>query len=174
MVIFMAGYPYAGKSYVARLLNVRFTQICVIDPKTFRTDNYESLSEDDKREQNLAVWECSLDLLSDLMKDKDAVIIYDTACANLERMRPYFQDARIAKHHVIYLFVSADLEKCKIRAGDKWLPEDIIDKYTRNFEVGAPEFGKLAHKTFVVVNNQDTPPDVTKVIDYIDTRLTKT
>lgn len=164
----MAGYPFAGKSYVAQLLAEKLPRVSLINPKTFRTDDYESLSEEDKRDQNLAVWEVSLDLLADLKKEKDSeIFIYDTACANLERMRPYFQDARRFKHHVIYLFVSAELAKCKERAGKAWLPEDVIDKYTRNFETGASKFSSLAHKTFVVPNDTDAAPDLAKVISYV-------
>jgi tRNA uridine 5-carbamoylmethylation protein Kti12 len=172
MIIFLSGFPFAGKSFVVNEIVTKLPTsgpVIVIDPKQYRCDNYEELSEDQKRDENLAVWEVSLDALYEQIKklSNRTILFYDTACACRSRMEPLFRDAKRAGHHVIYLFVSADLGRCEQRAGSKWLPQEVIDKYIKNFEENITEFKRVSHKMFIVNNDTDETPDVTAIIDYI-------
>lgn len=169
MIIFMGGYPYAGKSVVAQwIVDELPWKATLIDPKTYRCENYDKLSEEDKKDENLAIWETTLEFLEETIKKtgNNEITIYDTACANRERMWPLFKEAR-KHHHVLYVFVKCPLDKCKDRAGDKWFPDEVIDKYTRSFEENVSVFGSTAHKFFIVPNETDETPSVTNVIDFI-------
>lgn len=170
MIVFMAGYPYAGKSVVARNIVEQLPYAAnIIDPKSYRDDKYDQMSEEDKRIQNLSVWEVSLDLLNETIKSTpdNEITVYDTACANYEKMIPSYNAARRSGHHIVYLFVYAPLETCRARAGDAWLSDDVIDKYRRNFEANVPKFKQAAHKDFVLNNGVDGDPDVSEPVDYI-------
>lgn len=170
MIIFFGGYPFSGKSTVARALAAQLPFVSeTIDPKTLRSDDYDKLNETVKREQNLSVWEVSLDLLSDqIEKNADSsILIYDTACANLPRMKPLFEKAAKAGHHVIFIFVVSPLQECMGRAGDKWLSKEVIDRYTKNFKENVNVFKALAHQTFILRNEADVLPDLSEVVDHI-------
>ena len=170
MIVFLSGYPAAGKSHVVREIVEKLPfETTVIDPKTFRPDDYDKLDEAAKRDLNVSVWEVSLDVLSEQIKgtSDSTIIFYDTACANLQKMRPLFELAAAQGHHVVYLFVVSTLEKCKERIGDKWLAEDVIDRYTKNFKENINVFKALASKTLIVRNEADVVPDVQPVVDYI-------
>lgn len=169
MILFMSGYPYAGKSVAAKMIvdELPFAAT-IIDPKTWRCDNYDALNEDDKKDENLSIWETTLELLEETIKKTadNEITIYDTACANRERMLPLFKEAR-KHHHVLFVFVKAPLSKCAERAGDKWFSNEVIDKYTKSFEENISVFGSTAHKFHVVSNETDEAPSVRKVVDYI-------
>jgi predicted kinase len=169
MIIFMAGYPKAGKSFVVDLICEKTDKdILVISPKECRDDNYDDLDEDDKREMDISAWSASLDILWEQLKSTDdtEIIIYDTACASLNKMKPYFEGAK--EHHtVVYVFVQASLAKCKERAGSKWLPGEVVNSYTQRFKEDVKTFKELSDYTVIVKNNSDDVPNVDKIIGII-------
>ena len=171
-VIFLAGYPYAGKSFVIDLLIKTISDdLIVISPRDFMDKGlYDDLPENEKREMNIAAWETSLDSLYDQIKanKNNQVIIYDSACASYKKMFPYFVDAKSSGHCVIYVFVDADLSICKKRAGDKWLSSSVIDAYTMRFKENVVRFAKLANKFIKIKNNSNDTPDVSKLIQVIN------
>lgn len=171
MIIFMAGYPFAGKSHVARLLVDQLPYAAsIIDPKTYRDDGYHALSEEDKRIQNLSIWDVSLELLNETIKASagNEITIYDTACASYDKMVPYFNAAKKCGHHVVYVFVKALLDVCAQRAGNEWLSDAVIDKYSRNFEANVQRFNQAAQKCFVLDNSSpDGQPDVSEIVGHI-------
>jgi predicted kinase len=164
----MAGYPAAGKSYIVNKILAQFQDAIVISMKDYRTEDYDKLSEEDKKEVNIAGWECSLDDLSEKMKDKDSLIIYDTACANYEKMSDYFIEAKKIGHKVVYAFINAPLSVCKMRSGNNWLPEGVVSRYKDNFCENIPKFKKLANKFITINNNSGDVPDISRLIAEID------
>ena len=175
----MSGYPFAGKSVIAAKLAAAFPKAMWIDPKQFREPNFETMSEEKKHENNINVWFVSLDLLDEQINNTldDEIIIYDTACANRDRMLPLMFKAKKRGHHTLFVFVKADLEVCSERAGEKWLDESVLQKYVDSFEKNVPVFTKHVNKVFVVDNNTDTEDqdvDVTKVVKYIERHYGKT
>lgn len=172
MIIFMSGFPFAGKSVIARAIASSLpaeAHNVLIDPKAFRCDDFESLNEENKRTENLSIWEVSLDLLAEQIKklSNKSILIYDTACASRTRMEQHFRNAKKANHKILYLFVQADLEKCAERAGDKWLPDDVVDKYIKNFEENVPAFKKMSDKMMIIQNNSDEKPNVSSIVEYV-------
>jgi tRNA uridine 5-carbamoylmethylation protein Kti12 len=172
MIIFMAGYPFSGKSHVLReILNKLPTgrTVVVVDPKRCRTDHYGLMSEEEKREENLAAWEVSLDLLIEQIKNAALadIVVYDTACASLRSMKPYFEAAKKYDHKILYVFVRADLKACERRAGENWVPQDVLDKYVTKFEESVPTLAKMADARFIIENSQEVAPNVSKVIEKV-------
>ena len=166
----MSGYPFAGKSVIARAIEEKlpFASL-IIDPKQFHTPEYPSKDEEGKRSENLSVWEVGIEILrGEIEKSSDSnIIIFDTACANRDRMAPLMQMAKQKSHHTILLFVEASAESRKRRQGEKQLTDDVIDKYTQSFERNLPLFGKMVHKVFCVVNEEDVSPQVDKIVKHI-------
>ena len=166
----MAGYPFAGKSVVAREIAEKLPyQSEIIDPKQFHTPEYEKMDEEGKRIENISVWEVGIDTLQkEIDKSSDSnIVIFDTACANRDRMAPLIQAARKKGHHTILLFVEASEESRMRRQGERQLPESVIDKYKESFERNIPLFSKMVHKVFCVGNDEDVPPVVNKIVEYI-------
>ena len=172
MVIFFAGYPFSGKSFIIDLLTRAIPDdLIVISPRDFVDEKlYADLSENEKREMNIAAWEASLDMLYDQVKanKNDQIIIYDSACASYKRMFPYFVDSKSSGHFAIYAFIDADLSICEKRAGDKWLSGSIIDAYTMRFKENITRFAKLANKFIMIKNNSNDLPEVSKIIQVIN------
>jgi len=164
LAIFMAGYPFCGKSHVARLATEGFPE-CVIDPKKFRSDKYDTLTESEKREENLDVWEVSLDVLKECLEKDNPVVLYDTACASYLSMKPYFQLAKNYDRMVIYVWVDADLSVCKERASADWLPESVIDKYKKKFSISRPQLSEFSDGSLVIDNNDE--PDISGLREII-------
>lgn len=177
MIIFMAGYPFAGKSTLLEVFRQNLKQAdyeaIIISPKDYRTDDYETLDEDSKRDMNLAAWECSLELLAEQIKENkdDSIVIYDTSCASLYRMQDYFKLAKKYSHYVIYCYINADLLICENRADGKWFNSDIIDKYKMNFKESVPILTKLADKAIVINNNVEI--NVSKLVGVFNDRISK-
>lgn len=164
----MAGYPFSGKSHIAEILAKLHPDINIINPKLLRPAEYEKMSEDDKRDCNLAAWEVSLEELEEaIVTRSDKITIYDTCCASFYKMEPYFVLAKQQRHKIIYVFVDSSLELCEKRAGSNWLPKEVIEKYDVNFGVSIEGLAKLADHT-IVVKNQEDEPDVTKIMRLIE------
>ena len=51
-IIFMAGFPSAGKSFVVQMLQEKYPEIHIIDPKKYRPDEYDSKNEEEKKESS--------------------------------------------------------------------------------------------------------------------------
>ena len=164
-VIFMAGMPFTGKTYVVNRL-ARSLDMIVISPKFFRPDDYNKMTRDDKTNIDINAWYCSLEQLG-MAIDKygDQIVVFDTSCASLDAMQPYFNKAKF-RHTVLYILVNAPLKICKERAGSKWIPEDVLISYKNNFNQSIPVLSKLAHKYFII-NNIDKP-DISQVIKFIN------
>lgn len=166
----MSGYPFSGKSFVVgQLIEILPYQVELIDPKSYRSEDYETLDEIKKREENLSVWQVSVELLVEAIRTMgdEEIIIYDTACSDRKSMYPIFLDAKRQGHHILFIFVIANLETCKQRAGDNWLSDEVIDKYTKRFEENTPLFAKTANKLFSVRNDGGASPDLTRIAEHI-------
>lgn len=169
MIIFMAGYPAAGKSFVVDQFTSKLPDeldVLVINPKELRPENYATLDEDQKREENLTAWEASLDCLDEKIKslDPSKIVVYDTACASLANMRPRFELAKQHGHKVIYVFVQADEEIRETRAVER-LPKPVLEKYDFNFSESTPVLAKLADRAIVVQNfSNEGLPRVSKIV----------
>ena len=168
---FLAGWPFAGKTYVLQkaLFLLPENNIQIISPKKYIAElcppeEYEKKSEEERKEINIAAWECALDVLQEAI-DKNGTFVYDTACASYGVMWQYFKAAR-EKHQVVYVYVKADLETCKKRAGNKWMSESVVKRYQVNFKESVPKLIKLAHKVIIIQNN-DGEPDVSKLIEVL-------
>lgn len=165
----MAGLPYAGKSYVINLIAdaIPEKECLVISPKSFREDNYESLNEDAKREMNIAVWEVSLDYLGGIiLKNKNQdLIFYDTACSSLCGMELYFQSAKRNGHKILYVFVHADVETCKARGAP--IKDEIFQRYNIAFSESIEPLINMSDAHVVVMNNDESIPDVAKIVGLI-------
>jgi len=167
MIIFMAGFPYSGKTYVVDKLLELFPDIVVISPKFFRPDNYSELSEDDKREVNISSWSCSLDQLVSAIKEYNdkKVIVYDTSCASYDSMNNYFSLAKNS-HTVIYVYVNSNIKLCQKRAGSEWLSEEVVKKYINNFKTSISKLSKMSNKFFIIHNEGE--PNLEEVTDYLE------
>jgi len=160
----MAGMPFSGKSYIVEKLKKE--GMIIICPKDYRPDDYNKYDENEKRDLNIAAWECSLELLEEQIKTtkNDTVIIYDTCCASYENMEGYFTLAKKMKRRIIYCYVHCPLDICEKRAGKDW-NNSMIDKYKANFKISIPRLAKEAN--FVVkINNDGTSLDLTKIERY--------
>jgi predicted kinase len=157
----MAGMPYSGKSYIVE--KVKKEGMVVICPKDYRPDDYDKCDENEKRDLNIAAWECSLELLEEQIKTNknDVIIIYDTCCASYENMEYYFKLARKMKHKIIYCYVHCPLDICEKRAENNWNKE-MIDKYMVNFKISIPRLIKEANLV-VKINNDGTSLDLNKI-----------
>jgi predicted kinase len=176
-IVFMAGFPYAGKTYIVDKILRNYGDdrdatslwLKVISPKLYRPDDYERLSESERREIDLAAWECSLEdleaniLLAGMTND---VIIYDTACASLSSMLEYFKLAKSRGHVILYVFVNCPLKICKQRANGK-LSNQIFDKYVQHFKDSIPRLSKMSDKA-IVINNMEGEPNIRKVLKEIN------
>jgi tRNA uridine 5-carbamoylmethylation protein Kti12 len=177
MICFFSGYPFSGKSFVIEELKkalleeiIRTSEdLLVVDPKKYRPDEYDTLSEEDKREVNISAWECSLEELKEVIEDNpnEHVIIFDTSCASYKRMSEYFTFAKSCKHQVVYVFVNARVETCERRAGNKWMGEVVIQKYKDSFKENIVKFKATADKTIVINNNADVAPDIRKLVAMV-------
>lgn len=162
----MAGLPFSGKTYVLGLIAEALLdkECLVISPKVFREDGYEQLNEEAKREMNLAAWEASLEFLGKAIqedKNKD-IIFYDTACSSLRRMEIYFQAAKRHGHKILYLYVHADVDKCKERGAS--IDDAVFDKYNSHFTESVEPLIKMSDAHVYIENNDDSTPDVGKAI----------
>jgi hypothetical protein len=84
-------------------------------------------------------------------------------------MRPYFEGASKKGHTVVYVFVQAGIRTCKERAGDKWLPKDVINSYRSRFKDSIEKFCNLADHHVVIKNNSNADPDVSKLVELVTT-----
>jgi predicted kinase len=168
MVVFMAGFPFAGKTYVLGKAVTELTDlsIIIISPKDYRPKGYEKLTETQQREINLASWKCSLETLEGTIKSSpiEEVIIYDTSCASLEAMSEYFEMAKKFKHKVFYVYVNAAKE-IRMKRATANLPDEVMEKYKMNFKKSVPGLSKLADHA-VVINNE-VGLDLSKLIRLI-------
>lgn len=161
----MAGMPFSGKSFVVE--KIKKEGMIIICPKDYRPDDYEKYDENDKRDLNIAAWECSLELLAEQINTtrNDIIIIYDTCCASYENMEAYFKLAKKMKHKIVYCYVSCPLDICEKRAGKDW-KKDMIDKYKVNFKISIPRLAKEAN--FVIkINNDGSSLDLTKIERFL-------
>jgi predicted kinase len=168
MVIFMAGMPFAGKSYVVdKLVDNLPDEVLVITPKDYRPEEYDSMTEEQKKEINIAAWECTLELLKAKLKESNnnEIIIYDTSCASYLTMYDYFQTAHDCGHKVIYAFVKTSIEKCKERSKNT-MSNEIMDKYKEKFKDSIKGLSKMSDR-FIIINN-DEEPDVSVILRVIN------
>jgi predicted kinase len=166
----MAGYPYAGKSLVVQMLTIALRKHSypydLIDPKELRDETYTNLNEEDKRDMNIAAWEISLEMLAEkISAPQNKLLIYDTACASYRGMEPLFKLACQKHHRVVYAFVDASLDLCKLRAGSEWLSNDVIEKYQVNFAESIEKLINWSSDYFIIKNNvQGSLPDISKLV----------
>lgn len=169
MLVFMAGMPFAGKSYVVdKFVEKLPDEVLVIAPKDYRPDDYDNMNEEQKKEVNITAWECTLELLKDNMKQykKEEIIVYDTSCASYLTMYDYFQTARDCGHKILYIFVKASPEKCKERSGKNAISDEIIGKYKEKFKDSVKGLSKMSDK--VIIINNDEEPDIMAILRAID------
>lgn len=166
----MAGFPKSGKSFVLDLILSELGEkdVFVVCPVDFRQDDYDVSNEEERKNIDLAVWEASLDLLWEETcgNDDSEVIVYDTCCASLNKMEPYFKGAKKKGHTVVYLFVKASWKKCEERA-ERWLPEDVVELYKEKFKDSIKGLSGLSDHTIVIENNSDDVPDVSKIMKLL-------
>jgi adenylate kinase family enzyme len=174
----MAGFPFSGKTYVVQ----RLIELCpifqtefgiIITPTAFRPDDFDKMSEQAKRDINIAAWECSLDLLKEKIAECDSryIIIYDTSCASLI-MQPYFELAK-QKHRTIYAFINTNNSMCEQRAQGYFLPKEVIAKYKNNFKISIPVLSKLVNKTVVINNHVEETPNLNVLVREITDASTR-
>jgi adenylate kinase family enzyme len=165
----MSGLPFSGKSTIAKAIVDQLPyESSWINPKDYLPEDFNKLSPSEQGELNISAWAVSIELLEDQINNSDDrnIVIYDTACANREKMLPLFLKAR-RKHHVIFCFVKASVESCKARKDGEWFTNDVIDKYNRSFEENTPLLAKQANKVFLIENDGKVLTNVTKVVEYI-------
>lgn len=166
----MSGLPFSGKSYVVDLfVNNISLDVIIISPKDFIDKSlHNELSEDEQTEVSIAAWEASLDLLWSLIESKDnnQIIIYDTACTSYKRMFPYFDKAKTCGHMILFAFINANLSICEQRAGNKWLPGEVVKAYVTKITNNLPKFIKISDK-YIVINNNSGVPDVSNIESWI-------
>jgi hypothetical protein len=175
MVIFMAGYPHVGKTFVVELLKAAIPEIQVISPKLLleRDSDYDKLEEEERHKRSIAAWDVTLQYLQrEAHANSKDIFLYDSCCASYRVMDPFFRRLKKWKHKVLYAFVHASMDDIKARAGAKF-DEDVIDKYTRNFEESIAHLGKLADWNVVVKNVGDGRPDIGKLLKVIHGNATK-
>jgi hypothetical protein len=169
MVIFMAGFPKSGKTFVLDLILSKLKKdVFVVCPVDFRQDDYDESNEEKRRDIDLAAWEASLDLLWEEVcgSDDSNIIVYDTCCASLGKMSPYFKGIRKKGHVIVYLFVKSSWEKCKERA-EAWLPKEVVNLYKDKFKYSIPGLCELSDHVVIVENNSDDVPDVSKIMKLV-------
>jgi predicted kinase len=151
MIIFMAGYPFSGKSYVVgKLLELlpNDYHVVVINPKEYVSGNTEEEIADSK----LYAWEACLDVLeSSIMNKDDRVVLFDTACATYGIMSKFFKLAKSQGRRVVYCFVSSPISLCVSRSNGSFSSR-IVEKYKEKFLVSIPKLSELADDVFVVEN----------------------
>jgi hypothetical protein len=173
MIIFMAGYPHSGKTFVVELLKAAIPEIQVISPKLLleRDSEYDKLDEEEKRTRSIAAWEVTLLYLQgEARTNPKDILLYDSCCASYQVMDPLFRRLKKMKHKILYAFVHASMENIKVRGGAKF-DEDIIDKYTRSFEESVAHLGGLADWKVVIKN--DERPNIGKLLKVIHGNTTK-
>ena len=157
-IVFTSGYPYSGKTEFAKELTkaLKKHKVAHIDPSTLRPAEYDSLDPDAQSKARIASWEVSQEMLSANMKESSSnVVIFDTCAAKFKNMLPHFQNAKVHKHDVIYVFIGATLIECKQRAGPKWIPNEVVDSYARDFNESVPKLKDISSKFFFIKNNND-------------------
>lgn len=168
----MAGFPFSGKSYILTQVLAKLPEqleCLIIDPKQYCYDNYETLPEEEQREMRLAAWQASNKMVQEhLEKMADIeMLVYDTSCASYLDMQPLFVCAKKHGHHIIYLYIQTDLEVCAKRAKDHWLSESAIEKYRQNFLISIPKLIKMANQAYIIKNNSQQIPDVSRIIEGV-------
>jgi len=168
MVIFMCGFPFSGKTHILELLKKEYPDTDVIDPKSYRDEEYPKLDEDGKREFNISAWQCSLELLQKTIENTkpDDLIAYDTACAS-DQMLDYMDFAKKYKHKVLVVYVNAKIDLCEKRAGKEWLSQEVVQKYKTNFKNNLLKFRKMADD-FVIIDNNGDQVTLEKAVEKID------
>lgn len=168
MIIFVAGFPYSGKSFVVQKILDKISNCIVISAKDFRPDEYDTLNEEEQRELNISAWICSLEQLDKAITEfkNDRIIIYDTSCASYDKMCDYFLYAKNKGHKVIYLYIHSSLEKCRERAGQKWFNKEVEDKYKSSFKISIPKLSAMADK-HIIINNINGEINLCKFFDAI-------
>jgi tRNA uridine 5-carbamoylmethylation protein Kti12 len=182
MVIFMTGYPFSGKTFVVDKLVSELGEdnnkvIINLSPKSFYDSiveadgvKEEELSETVRSEWMLSAWECSLERLKEFIEDCNPsdIIIYDSCCASVDNMLPYFKDAKECGHRIIFVLVICKLSLCKERAANK-LPDHVWKSYTQKFKVSISTLSKISDNVLVIENNiYNKTPDLSKIMEVID------
>lgn len=176
MVIFMAGYPYSGKTFVVELLKAAIPEVQVVSPKLLleRDSEYEKLEEEEKHKRSIAAWDVTLQYLQkEACADPKGILLYDSCCASYQVMDRVFRKLKKHKHRIIYTYVHASIERIKARAGAKF-DEGVIDKYTRSFEESVAHLGGLADWKVVIKNDSDERPNISKLLKVIHGNATNT
>lgn len=158
MIIFLAGYPFSGKSSFAHKLIEALPgrKIIHIDPKKLLPNEYDSLSQEDQRNAMISAWEVANETLTNSMSEPDdTIIIFDTCASKITNMLQHFINARANKHAIVCCFVAATLDECKQRAGNKWPSQDVINNYAANFTDSLPKFKRASDKFFFLKNSTD-------------------
>jgi len=169
IIVFMAGFPGAGKSHVIRFALNKLTDydVNVINPKEYRRSEYDMFSEEEKREEDLCAWELSLDDLRDRLEEESKeTIIFDTACATLRIMKKYFQLAEKHKRKIIYCFVHAPIATCKKRMSNRNINDKIWKEYANKFKESVPELMKLSDHS-IIINNSGEDINVDELINLL-------
>ena len=157
-IVFTSGYPYSGKTEFAKELTkvLKKHKVVHIDPSTLRPADYDSLDSEAQSKARIATWEVSQEMLTTNMKEPTSnIIIFDTCAAKSKNMLPHFQNAKVHKHNIVYVFIGATLIECKQRAGPKWISNDVIDSYARDFNESVPKLRDASSKFFFIKNNND-------------------
>lgn len=166
MILFVAGYPLAGKSEFCHILceelqkEERKIPPELISPAEWQPDNYDQLPEPERREYAISAWEVAIERTQQAITNKrnrNSLIILDTAASKLLTMRPLFHFARLRGHHVIYAIISSDLADRQSRTTrDLSLLEE---EYTKAFRESIPALKRVSD-TFLVIKNPNDPERV--------------
>lgn len=165
MVIFMAGYPFAGKSYVVgKLLELLPNEyhVVVINPKEYVSGSTKEEISDSK----LYAWEVCLDVLeSSIMNKDDKIILFDTACATYSIMSKFFKLAKSQGRMIVYCWVESLISLCISRSNGGF-SGDIIKKYKEKFSVSVSKLSELAD-TVVIIKNINKNVDVSDLVNLV-------
>tara|TARA_R100001244_G_scaffold25113_2_gene25398 strand:- start:64370 stop:64927 length:558 start_codon:yes stop_codon:yes gene_type:complete len=163
MIIFMSGFPQAGKSKFVSILLEQFASEeekivdpIVLNPKGLLPDDFDELPDKDQRSWQISSWEICLEQAMHEIDDREnsELIILDTAAAQADIMRPFFTRARKRDHHVVYIFVHSNFEERQSRT-DADLSK-FQEYYSDSFKVTVPHLKKLADYSIVIRNPNDS------------------
>lgn len=154
MLIIMGGPPFVGKS---TFLNFLKDCVSVIDPKEFLVPEHEKLNSEEKLNAQISAWECAMELLDEKVKSSKNgdIIVFDTAASSADPILERIKIARKYGHRVMYVFVMAELSKCKERAGDRWIGDDVMSRYKDKFINSIPIIKRASDEFRKIDNNGD-------------------
>lgn len=164
----MIGLPGSGKSYQAKILSEKE------DAKIFSSDDYRiklhlDFEEFDKESNRELFFNLEVDLVNCLADNKNA--IFDACNLNSKKRRNLLNNVKYLGCEKIAVLVLRKIDRC-IKANyerDRHVPEDIIRKYYKSFQVPYLEEGFDRIEVIYTDNDENSIPEddyITKYYDY--------